>query len=124
MFILAFFLLLLFYLEEMSKSVRHLICPAGGTVGDLIDCTPREVMAKVMLEDRHFKTWFHGRTVLLGHGKGFFVSVVKASICVFRLKSFAKRQTKLTVLLYSFLCHVHHLSNSMSQGNVESGDSM
>ncbi|KAG0038071.1 hypothetical protein BGZ82_001144 [Podila clonocystis] len=32
--------------EEMSKSVRHLVCPDGGTVGDLIDCTPREVMAK------------------------------------------------------------------------------
>lgn len=70
-FMLAFFFVVAFvYLEEMSKSVRHLKCPAGRTVGDLIDCTPREVMAKVMLEDRHFKTWFHGRTVLLGDGKG------------------------------------------------------
>ncbi|KAF9377383.1 hypothetical protein CPC16_011848 [Podila verticillata] len=76
-------------IEEMSKSVRHLICPAGGTVGELIDCTPREVMAKVMLEDRHFKTWFHGRTVLLGDachrsapftGKGANESILDAAV--------------------------------------------
>ncbi|KAG0032095.1 hypothetical protein BGZ81_011671 [Podila clonocystis] len=75
--------------EEMSKSVRHLIFPDGGTVGDLIDCTPREVMAKVMLEDRHFKTWHHLRTVLLGDachksvpftGKGANESILDAAV--------------------------------------------
>ncbi|KAF9318755.1 hypothetical protein BG003_010587 [Podila horticola] len=66
--------------EEMSKSVRHLICPDGGTVGDLIDCTPREVVAKAMLGDRHFKTWHYGRTVLLGDGKGANESILDAAV--------------------------------------------
>lgn len=50
----------------MSKAVRHLVGPEGGTVGDLIDSTNRELLSKVMLEERAFKTWYGGRTVLLG----------------------------------------------------------
>ncbi|KAI1314739.1 hypothetical protein EDD11_001753 [Mortierella claussenii] len=52
--------------EEMSKAVRHLKGPDGGTVGDLIDSTNRNLISKVMLEERVFKTWYGGRTVLIG----------------------------------------------------------
>ncbi|KAF9941869.1 hypothetical protein BGZ75_008098 [Mortierella antarctica] len=52
--------------DEMSKAVRHLIGPDGGTVGDLIDSTDRHLLSKVMLEERTFKTWYGGRTVLIG----------------------------------------------------------
>ncbi|KAF9429684.1 hypothetical protein BGZ76_001142 [Entomortierella beljakovae] len=52
--------------DEMSKAVRHLAGPCGGTVGDLIDCTDRQMMYKVMLEERVFKTWHGGRIVLIG----------------------------------------------------------
>ncbi|KAG0204212.1 hypothetical protein BGX33_008654 [Mortierella sp. NVP41] len=36
------------------------------TMGDLIDWTPQELISKVMLEQKVFKTWFDCRTVLLG----------------------------------------------------------
>ncbi|KAF9906930.1 hypothetical protein EC991_011493 [Linnemannia zychae] len=55
--------------DEMSKAVRHLKGPdedGQGTVGDLIDVTDRQLISKVMLEERVFKTWYGGRTVLLG----------------------------------------------------------
>ncbi|KAF9944594.1 hypothetical protein BGZ70_004501 [Mortierella alpina] len=52
--------------DEMSKAVRHLAGPDGGTVGDLIDSTDRHLLSKVMLEERAFKTWYGGRTVLIG----------------------------------------------------------
>ncbi|KAF9958165.1 hypothetical protein BGZ72_000772 [Mortierella alpina] len=52
--------------DEMSKAVRHLVGPDGGTVGDLIDSTERHLLSKVMLEERAFKTWYGGRTVLIG----------------------------------------------------------
>ncbi|KAF9124987.1 hypothetical protein BGW39_007753 [Mortierella sp. 14UC] len=36
------------------------------TLGDLYDLTPKELVSKVMLEEKVFDTWHHGRTVLLG----------------------------------------------------------
>ncbi|KAF9176063.1 hypothetical protein BGZ49_006761, partial [Haplosporangium sp. Z 27] len=45
---------------------RDLPCPLGGTMGDLFDATPNELISKVFLEEKLFKTWHHGRTVLLG----------------------------------------------------------
>lgn len=42
------------------------------TLGDLYDLTPKELISKVMLEEKVFKTWYYGRTVLLGDGNAFF----------------------------------------------------
>ncbi|KAG0063930.1 hypothetical protein BGZ89_009500 [Linnemannia elongata] len=38
------------------------------TLGDLYERTPKELISKVMLEEKIFKTWHSGRTVLLGDG--------------------------------------------------------
>jgi len=53
----------------MCEKVRHIKAPFGLTVGELIDVTPKETISKVMLEEKLFETWHHGRTVLLGDGK-------------------------------------------------------
>lgn len=39
------------------------------TMGDLYDLTPKELISKVMLEEKVFKTWHHGRYVLMGDGR-------------------------------------------------------
>ncbi|KAF8929489.1 hypothetical protein BGZ52_002173 [Haplosporangium bisporale] len=57
--------------EAMAKQVRDFKVPGGKddrilTLGDYIDRTPKELMSKVMLEEKGFKTWRGGRTVLLG----------------------------------------------------------
>ncbi|KAF9902052.1 hypothetical protein EC991_005386 [Linnemannia zychae] len=36
------------------------------TLGDLYDRTPKDLISKVMLEEKVFKTWYSGRTILLG----------------------------------------------------------
>ncbi|KAF9933389.1 hypothetical protein FBU30_005598 [Linnemannia zychae] len=36
------------------------------TLGDLYDLTPKELISKVMLEEKVFQTWYSGRFVLLG----------------------------------------------------------
>lgn len=56
--------------ESMAKQVRDFRIPCGEykTIGNLIDLTPKELMSKVMLEEKLFKTWYGGRTVLLGDG--------------------------------------------------------
>ncbi|KAF9088011.1 hypothetical protein BGX23_007694 [Mortierella sp. AD031] len=38
--------------KDMCDKVRHLNCPYGGTLGDILDETPKEVISKVMLEDK------------------------------------------------------------------------
>ncbi|KAK3810215.1 MAG: hypothetical protein J3Q66DRAFT_64581 [Benniella sp.] len=52
--------------DELCDMVRHYKCPFGGTVGDLMDRTPKERLSKIMLEDKYFSTWYHKRTVLMG----------------------------------------------------------
>ncbi|KAI1308712.1 hypothetical protein EDD11_004253 [Mortierella claussenii] len=54
--------------EAMSKDIRDLPIRRGMTMGDLIDVTPKEVICKVMLEEKLFETWTDGRTVLMGDG--------------------------------------------------------
>ncbi|KAF9346621.1 hypothetical protein BGX26_001863 [Mortierella sp. AD094] len=43
----------------------------GLKMGDLIDATPKEVICKVMLEEKLFETWTYGRTVLISDDEPF-----------------------------------------------------
>ncbi|KAG0001402.1 hypothetical protein BGZ80_001503 [Entomortierella chlamydospora] len=52
--------------DVMCKEVRDYPVVRGMKMGDLIDATPKEVICKVMLEEKLFETWTYGRTVLLG----------------------------------------------------------
>ncbi|KAF9111271.1 hypothetical protein BGX27_005163 [Mortierella sp. AM989] len=52
--------------DSTLKEFRSLPCPWGGTMGELVDDTPKELVSKVFLEEKLFKTWYHGRTVLIG----------------------------------------------------------
>ncbi|KAG0196607.1 hypothetical protein BGX33_001428 [Mortierella sp. NVP41] len=55
--------------EGMCNDVRDFPIAGGDgtlTLGDLIDKTPKDQMAKVMLEEKVFETWHHCRTVLIG----------------------------------------------------------
>ncbi|KAF8978929.1 hypothetical protein BGZ46_006004 [Entomortierella lignicola] len=45
---------------------RDVPCPLGGTMGEIFDATPKDLISKVFLEEKMFKTWHYGRTVLLG----------------------------------------------------------
>ncbi|GJJ74444.1 hypothetical protein EMPS_06802 [Entomortierella parvispora] len=53
-------------IEDMVKLVAHHKVPVGGTLGDLIEATPKDLISKVVLEEKMFETWYHDRTVLLG----------------------------------------------------------
>ncbi|GJJ74725.1 hypothetical protein EMPS_07083 [Entomortierella parvispora] len=53
--------------ETLCKQVAHLPSPYGKhTLGDIIGETAKDRITKVMLEEKCFQTWYHGRTVLLG----------------------------------------------------------
>ncbi|KAF9192280.1 hypothetical protein BGZ51_005849 [Haplosporangium sp. Z 767] len=52
--------------EAMIKEIHNFPTVMGGTLGDLIDATPRDLISKVFLEEKMFQTWYHGRTALIG----------------------------------------------------------
>ncbi|KAH7056089.1 hypothetical protein BKA57DRAFT_500435 [Linnemannia elongata] len=55
--------------KAMIEQTRHYPLPIGTrkmTMGDIYDATPKELISKVMLEEKVFETWYSGRTVLLG----------------------------------------------------------
>ncbi|KAF9095707.1 hypothetical protein BGX27_001219 [Mortierella sp. AM989] len=53
-------------LDAMMEEFKDLPCPFGGTMNDLFNATPKNLISKVFLEEKVFKTWYHGRSVLLG----------------------------------------------------------
>ncbi|KAF9913592.1 hypothetical protein BX616_009843 [Lobosporangium transversale] len=88
--------------ETMTSEVRDFLLPIGGTIGDLIDATPKESISRVFLEDKIFETWYHMRTVLIGDachkllpsaGQGAvnaFQDAVILANCIYDLKSLAQ----------------------------------
>ncbi|KAF9584684.1 hypothetical protein BGW38_005581 [Lunasporangiospora selenospora] len=98
--------------SAMCDKVRHVQAPFGLTMGDLIDVTPREVISKVMLEEKLFETWCHGRTVLLGDachkmlptaGQGAINAMQDATIlanCINDLKSYSARNISAALMEY------------------------
>ncbi|KAG0288658.1 hypothetical protein BGZ96_007575 [Linnemannia gamsii] len=56
-------------IDEICSQMRTKRNPFGfGTYGDLIDKTPRNMISRVMFEEKGFRTWYGGRTVLIGDG--------------------------------------------------------
>ncbi|KAG0339939.1 hypothetical protein BG000_001024 [Podila horticola] len=53
--------------SKMCDEIRDFKTPYG-TMGDLIDATPKDGVSQVYLEDKFFETWSHGRVVLIGDG--------------------------------------------------------
>ncbi|KAI1297728.1 hypothetical protein EDD11_007008 [Mortierella claussenii] len=51
--------------DTITKLVEHKI-PFGGTLGDIIKETPKDLISNVYLEEKMFETWTHGRIALLG----------------------------------------------------------
>ncbi|KAF9961313.1 hypothetical protein BGZ65_010953 [Modicella reniformis] len=55
-----------FDVNQLPEAWRTHKLPIMGELGDLFDNTPKETISKVVLEEKLFETWKHGRTVLIG----------------------------------------------------------
>ncbi|KAG0248829.1 hypothetical protein BG011_009869 [Mortierella polycephala] len=51
--------------QHALDEIKHLKTPYG-TMGDLIDATPNDRITSILLEDRLYETWTHGRVALIG----------------------------------------------------------
>ena len=54
--------------EVLIETVKDFPISFGGTLGDMIAHTPREIISKVMLEEKLFETWHYRNVVLIGDG--------------------------------------------------------
>ncbi|KAG0225953.1 hypothetical protein BGX31_007454 [Mortierella sp. GBA43] len=56
--------------DRMCDQVKDFPIPCGPglKMSDLIQCTDRDKISKVMLEEKLFETWSYGRVVLIGDG--------------------------------------------------------
>ncbi|KAF9132943.1 hypothetical protein BGX30_012485 [Mortierella sp. GBA39] len=58
--------------QVMCDETKDFLVPVGDgkmTLGDIYDLTPKEIISKIMLEEKVFDTWYSGRVVLLGDGR-------------------------------------------------------
>ncbi|KAG0324609.1 hypothetical protein BGZ99_001614 [Dissophora globulifera] len=55
-----------FDVTQLPEEWKHHKLPIMGELKDLFDSSPKESISKVVLEDRVYETWKHGRTVLIG----------------------------------------------------------
>ncbi|KAG0221222.1 hypothetical protein BGX31_010072 [Mortierella sp. GBA43] len=62
-------------IEAMYEKFRNEPIPWGKakdgsrlTMATILDSTPKDRISKVLIEDKVFKTWYHGQTVLIGDG--------------------------------------------------------
>ncbi|KAF9978623.1 hypothetical protein BGZ65_006927 [Modicella reniformis] len=53
-------------IDAMYKEYENLPSPWGGTMGEIMKFTPKDQISKVFLEEKIFKTWYGGQTVLIG----------------------------------------------------------
>ncbi|KAF9132819.1 hypothetical protein BGX30_012514 [Mortierella sp. GBA39] len=54
--------------SSLIDEVKDFPITFGGTLGDVIEATPKDRISKVMLEEKLFETWHYRNVVLLGDG--------------------------------------------------------
>ncbi|KAF9370511.1 hypothetical protein BGX21_005500, partial [Mortierella sp. AD011] len=52
--------------EEMLGQFQDFPCAFGGTMKEIMNATPKDLISKVFLEQKVFQTWYNGRSVLIG----------------------------------------------------------
>ncbi|KAF9959408.1 hypothetical protein BGZ65_000427, partial [Modicella reniformis] len=94
-------------IEAMYKDFVDLPVPWGGTMGDIMEDTPKDRISKVFIEDKVFKTWYHGQTVLIGDGavNAMHDAVVLAN-CIYNMKDVS--QKSITAALKGYYKQRHH----------------
>ncbi|KAF9156204.1 hypothetical protein BG015_006789 [Linnemannia schmuckeri] len=116
--------------ESMIKEVHDFpikLGGGGGILGDIIDATPPDVVSKVMLEEKLFEQWSHGRIVLIGDGQGAINAMQDALIltnCIYDLPDLSLPTLTSTFKDYHFQRYEHAkccIASSKLNAKISSG---
>ncbi|KAF9391209.1 hypothetical protein BGX21_011291 [Mortierella sp. AD011] len=98
--------------DAMLMELQDFPCPFGGTMKDLFDSTPKDLISKVFLEEKVFQTWYHGRSVLIGDachkllpggGQGAVMAIKDAVVlanCIYNMKDGSDKSIKAAFASY------------------------
>lgn len=94
--------------DTMIRDAHDFKTPHG-TIGSLIEKTPKELISKVFLEDKLFETWYNGRVVLIGDGEIAKTTTTTTNVCVQKAKGYTKYNSH-TALIFPYplwpLCYL------------------
>lgn len=87
--------------KAMIKEVYNFPVKQGGVLGDLIDATDKDMISRVYIEEKLFRTWTHGRTALIGDGM-FFLDADMGFFVLVNLRSLRRTDRANCILLFLF----------------------
>ncbi|KAF9997889.1 hypothetical protein BGZ79_008414, partial [Entomortierella chlamydospora] len=122
--------------DPMLKQYQDFPCAFGGTMKEFMDSTPKNLISKVFLEEKVFRTWYHGRSVLIGDachkvlpgaGRGASVAMKDAVVlanCIYNMRD--KKSETISAAFASYYRQRHLeadelIKNSASHTNIMSG---
>ncbi|KAF9165380.1 hypothetical protein BGX20_000620 [Mortierella sp. AD010] len=123
-------------IEAMMKEFEDFPFPFGGTMKDVFDATPKDLISKVFLEEKVFKTWHHRRSVLIGDachkmlpgaGQGAAMAMRDATVlanCIYNMKDNSAKSIKTAFDGYyrqRYPEAEHQLENSAFMSKILSG---
>ncbi|KAF9374845.1 hypothetical protein BGX21_004022 [Mortierella sp. AD011] len=98
--------------DEMLDQFQDFPCAFGGTMKEIFDATPKNLISKVYLEEKVFQTWYNGRSVLIGDachkllpgaGQGAVMAMKDAVVlanCIYNMKDLSDKNVKTAFASY------------------------
>ncbi|KAF9996628.1 hypothetical protein BGZ79_009633 [Entomortierella chlamydospora] len=103
--------------EPMLKKYRDFSCAFGGTMKEIFDSTPKNLISKVFLEEKVFRTWYHGRSVLIGDGAAMAMKVAVVLVnCIYNMRDKSDKSVK--AAFASYYRQRHHEAEEMVKGSA------
>ncbi|KAI1297727.1 hypothetical protein EDD11_007007 [Mortierella claussenii] len=95
-------------IESTIEPFAHHATPFGGTLGDLINATPKDLISNVYLEEKLFETWNHGRIALIGDGAiNAMQDAVIIANCIYELNSTSHQDIEAALQAYRDQRYAH-----------------
>ncbi|KAF9551987.1 hypothetical protein EC957_000060 [Mortierella hygrophila] len=117
--------------EGLVNTIRNYPIAFGGegaVLGDILDVTPKDVISKVMLEEKLFETWYDGNIVLIGDGA--INAMQDATIlanCLYDLEDLSPESILKTFSDYREQRYTHakkQVANSQLNAKISSGQTL
>ncbi|KAF9999984.1 hypothetical protein BGZ80_006449, partial [Entomortierella chlamydospora] len=99
-------------IDDTLDQFQDFPCAFGGTMKEIFDTTPRNLVSKVFLEEKVFQTWYNGRSVLIGDachkllpgaGQGAVMAIKDAVVlanCIYNMKDLSDESIKTAFASY------------------------
>ncbi|KAF9551998.1 hypothetical protein EC957_000071 [Mortierella hygrophila] len=116
--------------EGLVNTIRNYPIAFGGegaVLGDILDVTPKDVISKVMLEEKLFETWYDGNIVLIGDAINAMQDATILANCLYDLEDLSPESILKTFSDYREQRYTHakkQVANSQLNAKISSGQTL